>query len=848
MSLLRDYASSLAQPTLPFGPGEGDRGVRFDEVVAPDGTLRPAWKGMAALTVELTAGDFDRVDREITALLADDGVTYGSLEAGSQPWQLDPMPLVLDAATWGRLEVGLAQRAELLNALLADVYGDRRLLAEGLIPAAAIFGHAGYTRPIARTTGFDPHPLILSGTDVGRDAAGEWRVLADRVQAPSGLGYAMANRRVISRVIPELYDEAGLHRMEPYFSALRSALLQAAPAEVADPRVVVLSPGTHSETAYDQAFLANILGFPLVQGGDMVVRDGWVWMKPSGFPRQAPVERVDVILRRVDADWCDPLELRGNSQLGVAGLTEAVRRGRVRLVNGLGAGVLENPALMPFLPAVCERLLGEQLRLPSVTTWWCGSAEGMDAVLDGIARDRAGLIVRTIDGHAADLVDRDDAELRDLILAAPHRYVGQERLPLSQAPGWGDAGRRTGHVMPHPVVLRTFTVRDGAAYRPLVGGLATLVDDGQTAPSTKDVWVLKASPGDPDQGLAGVTPLAVPRVAPVLGPRALEDMFWVGRYAERAEDLIRLVITAHAHAEQLDFSSSVQGDAVLGALIGALRRLCGTRWLEADAELRSLLLDVDRPGSSAHSLDKLRDALEGVRDQLSGDTWRVFGITDQAMKLLRVSRRSLQIAESAGRMLSGLLSLQGVTASMMRDDGWHAIEIGRYLERSVQVCSLLAATTTVPTGAGVERAVLSGVLMAAESAVTHRRRYRGGVRVSGVLELLLSDPDNPRSVGFCLARVREHLGKLSASTGSTRPERLLEHLEDSLESTDIAALAASEEGSRPRLAAFLSDTRAHLHQLGEAIGHVHFEGGPRPQSLSALALIEVGGATTGGFP
>lgn len=848
MSLLRDYAASLAQPTLPFGPGDGDPAVRFDEVVSPDGSLRPAWKGMAALTVDLTASDFERVDGEIVTLLADDGVTYGNPEAGSQPWQLDPMPLVLDAATWSRLEVGLAQRTELLNAVLADIYGDQRLLAEGLIPAAAIFAHAGYTRPIARATGFDPHPLILSGTDLGRDAAGDWRVLTDRVQAPSGLGYAMANRRVISRVIPELYDEAGLHRMEPYFTALRSALLQAAPSNVADPRVVVLSPGTHSETAYDQAFLANILGFPLVQGGDLVVRDGWVWMKPSGFPRHAPTERVDVILRRVDADWCDPLELRGNSQLGVAGLTEAVRRGRVRLVNGLGAGVLENPALMPFMPAVCERVLGEQLRLPSVPTWWCGSAEGRDAVLDALATDRAAIIVREIDGRAADLAELDADEVRARILAAPHRYVGQERLPLSQAPGWGDAGRSSGTVAPYPVVLRTFTVRDGAAYRPLVGGLATLVDDARTAPSTKDVWVLKASPTDPDQGLAGVAPLSVPRAVPMLGPRALEDMFWVGRYGERAEDLIRLVITAHAHAEQLDFSSSAQGDAALAALIGALRRLCGTRWSDPDAELRSLLLDVDRPGSSAHSLDKLRDALEGVRDQLSGDTWRVFGITDAAMKLLRVSRRSPQIADSAGRMLSGLLSLQGVTANMMRDDGWHAIEIGRYLERSVQVCSLLAATTTVPDGPGVERAVLSGVLMAAESAVTHRRRYRGGVRASGVLELLLSDPDNPRSVGFCLARLRYHLGELSASTGSTRPERLLEHLEESLEETDIAALAASEAGSRPRLAAFLSDTRAHLHQLGDAIAHLHFEGGPLPQSLSSLALVEVGGMETPGGP
>ena len=836
MSLLRDYAAAISQPTLPLTGNGG----RFDEVVGTDGALRPAWKGMAAIAVDLTSAELGRIDSEITTLLADDGATYGNPEAGSQPWQLDPMPLVLDAATWARLEVGLAQRTELLNALLADIYGEQRLLADGVIPAAVVFGHSGYTRPIVRARGFDPHPLILSSTDLGRDAAGEWRVLTDRVQAPSGLGYAMENRRVLSRVLPELYEEAGLHRMEPYFSALRSALLQAAPAEVADPRVVVLSPGTHSETAYDQAFIANILGFPLVQGEDIVVRDGWVWMKPAGFPQHAPHERVDVILRRVDAEWCDPLELRAGSRLGVAGLTEAVRRGRVRLVNGLGAGVLENPGLMPFMPAVCERLLGEQLRLPSVPTQWCGDPAGLAWVLDAVARDSSAVIVRRLDGRAAELAGLTSAQLRERVQEAPHLFVGQERMPLSQAPAWGDAGRASGRAKPNPLVLRAFTVRDGAIYRPLVGGLATLVDDRKAAPSTKDVWVLKGAPGDPDQGIVEVPALPLARAVPVLSPRAVEDLFWSGRYTERAEDLVRLVITAGAYAEQLDYSSSIEGGAALRALIGALQRLCGTRWLDTDLEQRSLLLDADRPGSAAHSLERLRDALEGVRDQLSVDTWRAFGSTDRAMKALRGSRRP-QIAESASRMLGGILSLQGVTANMIRDDGWHAIEAGRYLERSLQVCTLLAATTTVSFGVGVDRAVLGGVLMAAESSVTHRRRFRGSVRAADVLELLLADPDNPRSVSFSLARLRFHLSQLAGSTGSTRPERLVEHLADSVESVDVAALTASVDGRRPHLEEFLADTHAQLHRLGDAIVHLHFEGGPQPQPLSSLSLTEVTG-------
>ncbi|WP_372734790.1 circularly permuted type 2 ATP-grasp protein, partial [Nocardioides sp.] len=280
MTVLRDYASALSQPAL-VGATETEP-TRYDEVVGPDGALRPAWTGLAELAVRITAADLRRADGDITAFLADDGVTYARPGEGQGPWQLDPVPLIIDAESWKPLEVGLAQRAELLNAVLADLYSEQRLLREGIVPPAVVFGHSGFTRVVARASTHDPRPLVFSATDLGRDADGHWRVLGDRAQAPSGIGYAMENRRVVSRVMPELYRRAGLHRMEPYFWALRSALLQSAQGDRADPRVVVLSPGTHSETAYDQAFVASALGFPLVQGSDLVVRDGWVWMKQPG--------------------------------------------------------------------------------------------------------------------------------------------------------------------------------------------------------------------------------------------------------------------------------------------------------------------------------------------------------------------------------------------------------------------------------------------------------------------------------------------------------------------------------------------------------------------------------------
>ncbi|MCK6079809.1 circularly permuted type 2 ATP-grasp protein [Microbacterium sp. EYE_5] len=846
MSVLRDYAAAVSQPTLPFA----STSARYDEVVDADGTLRPAWQALASLALGLTRDELDRVDGEISRFLADDGVSYARAGSELQPWQLDPMPFVMDAAGWARLEVGLAQRAELLNALLADLYGPQTVLRERIVPAAVVLGHAGFVRAMARgQEGGAPPDLLLSAVDLGRDADGEWHVLGDRVQAPSGLGYAAENRRVISQVLPDLLDEGALHRMDPYFAALRAALIAAAPDGAETPRIVVLSPGPLSETAFDQAFLASALGFPLVQGSDLVVRGGAVWMKPAGWPGKAPVERVDVILRRVDAEWCDPLELRAGSRLGVAGLAEAVRRGRVRVVNGLGAGVLENPALLPYLPAVCERLLGEQLRLPSVPAWWLGDPACRDEVLPRLLAGDGAVGLRHIDDPRTRL-DPADPDVRARLDREPHRYAAVAQLPLSQAPVWdarpqasatgtAPAGSAAAAL---PVTLRAFAIRFGSTYRPLVGGLATVRAQPGATPRTKDVWVLKADETDPDQGIADVAALPTTRSDPTLAPRALADLFWTGRYAERAEDLLRLVIATQAALDQPGAHSAARAAESVRVLLTALHALAGTRSPDPEAEFRSLLLDVSRPGSAAHSIARLRDAMEGVRDQLSGDTWRVFSNIDRAVRALRSAPHPHRTAESAGRMLASMLSLYGVTANMIRDPGWHMMEAGRYLERGLQLTTLLSSALTAGRGPRTEREVLESLLLSAESVVTHRRRYRGAMRAADVAELLLLDRGNPRSLAYSLATLREHLGAMPASTGSSRAERLLDELETELGSIDVLEVTAVTDGRRAVLTDALAGVTAQLEQLSDAIGHLHFEAGPPAVSLSELSLIELTGA------
>ncbi|GAA4176954.1 circularly permuted type 2 ATP-grasp protein [Gryllotalpicola koreensis] len=839
MSILRDYAAALTQPTLPFAGGV-DRATRFDEVIDPDGSLRTPWKRLADAAARLTPDALDRVEDEIARFIADDGVLYASEGTRPRPWRLDPVPLVIDAASWAKLEVGLAQRAELLNALLVDLYGERRMLAAGLIPPAAVFGHGGFTRAAALPPGAAapaaPRPLMIVGTDLGRDAQGEWRVVGDRVQAPSGLGYAVENRRVISRVLPELYREAELHRLEPYYTALRETLLNAAPEDAREPLVVVLSPGTLSETAYDQASLANLLGFPLVQGDDLVVRDGAVWVKPAGWPRTAPRERVDVILRRVDPDWCDPLELRGDSQLGVAGLVEAVRRGSVRLVNGLGSGVLENPALHAFMPAVCEALLGEQLRLPSAPAWWGGDAAALDGLLARLSDGDESLDLRRLDGSRAG-AGSTPRQKAALLAADPRGHVAIERLPLSQGPVWSAGGEAT----PQPLVLRTFTVDYHSAYRPLFGGIATVSGRAAANLISKDVWVLKADAEDADQGLAAAAPLPAVASVPLPAPRALDDMFWAGRYAERTEDLLRIVLEAHVRLTPPSPLAPAFAGVGAAELMSALQRLAG-RWQDnPEDELRSVLLDDERPGSAAHSLGRMREALEGVRDQLSGDTWRLFGSSERALRALRDERRSRQIAETTEQLLTGILAFQGVTASMMRDSAWHMIEAGRYLERALQLCALLSAALAPASARELDRPVLEAVLTAAESAVTYRRRYRGRARTQGVLELLLAAPDNPRSLLFALTRLRFHLERLPLSTGSTRPERLVDELRGAVEALDARELVVAQGEGRPALDGFLGEASVALMQISDAITALHLTGGPPRLPLAARSFVEVMG-------
>jgi uncharacterized circularly permuted ATP-grasp superfamily protein/uncharacterized alpha-E superfamily protein len=800
----------------------------WDEMVGFSGRVRRGWRELSAVAEQLGPQGLAAAAAEAGRLLDSDGVTYRPLGAEEeQRWGLDPLPIFLDEVEWSVLEPGLAQRAQLLDRLLVDLYGPRESIRSGLLPTEVVHAHPGFLRAWDGVVGAK-RQLFLAATDLGRARDGGWCVIADRVQAPSGAGYAMANRRVISRVLPTLHREAEISRLGPFFSAMRLGLEQLAPPTAEAPRTVLLTPGAHSETAFEQAYLSSLLGYPLVRGSDLLVAEGRVWQRTLG--RREP---VDVILRRVDSWFCDPLDLRPDSELGVPGLVEAARLGTVTVVNGLGSGVLENPALLPFLPALCRLLLDEPLRLKSAPTWWCGEPDGLRRVCDSLSelviKPLARGVGRTsVAGWELSETERD--ELHRRICAEPYAWVGQEPLACSTAPSV-----LADDLFPQLLTLRMFAVAGANGFQVMSGGLGQVrsphngLTVRQAPPISKDIWIRNT------RGAPTVAPWvreATPsQLLPMTeSPRVLEDMFWLGRYTERAEDTARLLRAVNDRWADFHHSPEQHGAAALGVLLRTLHEVTGTT-----GELADVVFEEERAGTLAYAVRRLTALSGDVREQLSTDTWLVLGGLERALQ----DRRNATIPGSLARVLEGLLALSGLTAeSLVRDAGWRFCEIGRRLERAQHVSALLSAGLGATRDADTDSLVVESVLIAAESIITYRRRYHARAGVNTVLDLLLVDRENPRAIGYSLDRLGEAVARLPADAGGVAGLRnLLGDLRARVRAADTAALAVADaDGTRAQLRAFLAELSGSLATLAadtEAAFFVH----PTPQRPLAGTVL-----------
>ncbi|MFI5364520.1 MAG: circularly permuted type 2 ATP-grasp protein [Candidatus Binatia bacterium] len=818
----------------------------YDEMCGGEGALRPHCEYVMRSFDALDAEEVERRAGELRRLLYENGVTYNVYDdarKGMRPWPLDPIPLLLTSSEWSSIEQGLIQRAEVLDLLLADIYGPRTLLRAGVLPAELIHAHSGFLRPCDAVTGLGEHRLLLYAADLARTPEGQMMVIGERTQAPSGAGYALENRTVLSRVFPSLYRDAHVHRLALFFRGVRAALNSLAPQRD-NPRVVLLTPGPDNETYFEHAYLATYLGYTLVQGNDLVVRDDRVWLKT--LDGMTP---VDVILRRVDDAYCDPLELRAESLLGTAGLLQACRLGQVAIANPLGSGILENAGLMAFLPALARELLGEELKLPSVATWWCGRPDARAYVLEHLDR----LVVKPILPHrsastvfGSKLSTQERWALAETIRARPHLFVGQEEVALSTAPVITE-----GRIEPRPMVLRSFLVAGPEGYLVMPGGLGrvspspdTWLVSNQHGGVSKDVWVLASEPERQVSLLPSPSqPLQVTREGDDVSARVADNLFWLGRYVERTEataQLLREVVL------RLLGSEPAQADDGLAALLGVVTVVTATypgfigdgaaaRLRAPEQEVLSVLLDERRAGTLRYNLDGVVRTGRSVRDRLTSDTLRVINALHRELSRPFDLNGALKMLERVTIQLAAFAGL--CNESMSRGLGWRLLQIGRCLERGVQTLNLVQAIA--PAAAG-NNGLWEAVLAVAHSAKTYRRRYRSHMQARAVLDLLLLDESNPRSVGYQLNRLHALVGALGDERAPRRSaaERMALDALNRLRLFDVDGVHLAPNGdaapSADSLAELLAALTALLAQLSDELTRQYFTQAEPPQQLIRL--------------
>ena len=740
--------------------------ARFDEMCSAPGTVRPHWQYALRAFEALGAVELGRRQDEVQQVLRENGVTYNVYtdpQGHPRPWALDVIPALLTSQEWRTIEQGLVQRAELLNLIGADLYGPQHLIHDGLLPPELIYTHPGFLRPCHGALPTPMPYLCLYAADLARAPNGAISVLDDRTQAPSGAGYALENRLVLARILPSLYRDAQVHRLSLFFRTLRSTLAALTPTPRT--RTALLSPGPQNETYFEHAYLASYLDYTLAQGDDLTVRDGQLWVKTVDG-----LQPVGAVVRRVDDIFCDPLELQRESLLAPPGLLQAVRNGTVIVANPLGSGVLENPGLMAYLPRVAKVLLGQDLRLASVPTWWCGDEQALAYVVDHIEQ----LVIKpvfplpgtaTVSGPQLSAQERD--RLIQNIRARPHCFVGQEQPVLSTTPVFiGD------RLEPRPMMLRSFLVSRDDGYVAMPGGLTRVAPDtdgwrvsGQAGGLSKDTWILASEPESQFSLIpAPERAVSITRGGGEVPSRMADNLFWLGRYVERTAGGAR--VFREVLQRVLD-TETARYDTSLSAFLSAHTHSAATylrfigygerrRLAVAEQELFATILDAARPGSLRFHLNALVRAGQAARDWLSDDAWRAINRLERELPQVKSLSEMLESLEG---LIIGLASVNGLnTESMARGHGFRFMEIGRRLERALYTLGLLRTGCELPRE--TEKVVWEMVLAMTDSLMTYRRRYASAVQAGAVLDLLLLDESNPRSVGYQLVQIRDQVANL----------------------------------------------------------------------------------------
>ncbi|MEP6747147.1 MAG: circularly permuted type 2 ATP-grasp protein [Bacteroidota bacterium] len=818
----------------------------YDELLDLDGKPRPNWQTFFQSFSKLDNDEIINRNQDMLRLLKENGVTYNIYDdpAGlNRPWKLDLIPFLINKEEWQKIESGLTQRAHLLDLILKDIYGSQELIKLGLLPMELVYNHAGFLRQCRGIKQPGKRNLIFYAADIGRSADGRIWIVNDRTQAPSGSGYALENRMAMARILPEFFNGLKVRRLSTYFNALRNALSEIAPAKNPNPRIVILTPGPSNETYFEHSYLASFLGYTLVQGNDLMVKDNYVWLKTlSGL------EKVDVIWRRVDDVYCDPLELREDSQLGVPGLLQVLRSGNVSIANPLGSSVLENPGLMPFLNNIAKHLLGEELIMPTIASWWCGQPEQMDYVLENIQS----LVIKkiykdstpstSVDGNA--LSAKQITELKEQIKAHSSLYVGQEKINFSSTPSLIN-----GRIEPRNALFRSFLVSHNGGYIAMTGGLTRTTADlgnfvisNQLGGISKDTWIISPEPGrtlnvrkELERNYAGAHSGALPS-------HTAENLFWVGRYTERMlgnARFLRTVMQFIAEGNNLlaDNTDTQSEQNLLMSLTHFTTTYPGftddddEKFENPWKELRDVLFNGNRMGSLSYNLAVFKRAVYAVRDHWSTDTWRVLRSIEEEWVLMASAAHT-----GHHRMLSALDNLITSTVafiglnreSISREQGWVMLDTGRKMEQSLLLITMLLSTLVKKHDDQTEYDLQESVLVSNESLVNYRYKYRAHIQLPLVLDLMLLDPNNPRSLVYQLDRLKAYLSQLPKSQpGHT----LAEHERLILEAYTLLKLADKDELAKPdnetsryeNLHRFLTNMNTVLLAIPGAVSKIYFK-------------------------
>jgi uncharacterized circularly permuted ATP-grasp superfamily protein/uncharacterized alpha-E superfamily protein len=821
----------------------------LDDSCTEDGHHKPEWEYLLNSLGDLGPRALRDRQQKARRILRDDGASYniyGGEGSPSTSWELDLVPFVIGSEDWAKIEAGLLERAELYNLILRDIYGARSLLRHGALPPAALFSHGGFLRACQGIQMPGEHELILHAVDMVRQRDGSMCVLSDRTQVPSGAGYVLENRTVMSRVFPSLFRDSHVHRIASFFQRLRRKLTSLSPSNDI-PRIVVLTPGGQNETYFEHTYLANYLGLPLVQSGDLVVRNGFLWMKSLDG-----LNRVDVILRRVDDAFCDPVELRSNSQLGVPGLLEVIRSGRVVVTNPLGSGVLENPILLKYLPEISKCLLGREPRLASVKTYWCGDEKDLKFVQANIHQ----LIVKPAyrgstygSVWGGDLSKEQTQQLLATIQTKPHQYVAQDRMEKSHLPTFSE-----GSLEPRPAILRSFAVATDSSYMVMPGGLTRIglhpegkIISMQSGSPSKDTWVTATEPERIiDNNIVAETlrpSLDSPLVS--LPSRVVENLYWMGRYAERAETSLRFLRTVFMmlngedpispEARRILLSSVTKITATQPGFINASPALMEN----PDEELLLIIKDGSRIGSIRSTLNSMLHSADESKELLSTDSMRVINDLRDALEGLDLSLEgglSSAPEEALDPLVTALVALSGLMQeSMVRGVGWHFMELGKRMERAMQIINTVRSLMGMVTQGANQQTLLTALLISMEVSITFRRRHRQRRGIELGLDLVMLDASNPRSLLFQLERLQQHLAALPKK--ENRPseldeeERALLEAVTSLKLSRLPQLLETTTETREGLASLLTQLEKLLSDFNSVISDKHFEHRIDPQQL-----------------